>query len=79
MEDITGLFIDILNNCQTVDVADAEFKKYLAEDDELRNDYRQWCHENGSSEKDGFKDFCSEYLEEQQSIWETLNDYDEEY
>ena len=37
----------------------------------------QWCHEVGSSERRGFLDFCEEYLDNQESIWDTLdNDYD---
>ena len=78
MEDITGVFIEILNSNKTLDVADAEFKRVIADDDELRRQYREWCRENGSTERYGFTDFCKEYLESQESVWDSLNNYDEE-
>ena len=40
-------------------------------------DYKEWCEERDYTEKHGFKEFCEEYLESQDSIWESLNDYDE--
>ena len=61
----------------SIDMAEAELKKMVGEDDELHKLYRQWCHEVGSSERRGFLDFCEEYLDNQESIWDTLdNDYD---
>ena len=78
MEDITDFFIEILNSNKTLDVADAEFKRVIADDDELRRQYREWCRENGSTERSGFTDFCKEYLESQESVWDSLNNYDEE-
>ena len=33
---------------------------------------------NGSTERYGFTDFCKEYLESQESVWDSLNNYDEE-
>lgn len=78
MADITSIFDDILRQCRSVDIADAEFKKMIHEDHELREAYRDWCHEVGSSEKKGFLDYCEEYLDSQDSIWDTLNDYDNE-
>ena len=50
----------------------------IADDDELRRQYREWCRENGSTERYGFTDFCKEYLESQESVWDSLNNYDEE-
>ncbi|MDE6098625.1 MAG: hypothetical protein K2G24_07030 [Muribaculaceae bacterium] len=78
MEDITDFFVEILNANKTLDVADSEFKRVISDDEELRTKYREWCRENGSSERYGFIDFCKEYLENQESVWESLNDYDEE-
>ncbi len=45
MEDITGLFIQILNQAGSTDMAEAEFKKMIGSDDELHKQYREWCHE----------------------------------
>lgn len=76
MEDIETYFVDLLNQHRSVDIAESEFKKILAEDPNLRKRYSEWCHEVGSSERDGFRDFCEEYRDNQDSIWESLTDYD---
>ena len=67
MNDITDLFIDILSQHRSIDIAD-----------ELHAAYREWCASNGSSEKNGFIDFCEEYLAEQDSIYDSLSDYNDE-
>ena len=36
MEDITDYFISLLQEHRSVDIAEAEFKRAIAEDDELR-------------------------------------------
>lgn len=77
MEDITQLFIDILHQADSVDVAESDFKKMIDDDDELHRRYREWCHEVGSSERRGFLDFCDEYLSDRESVWDNLNDFDE--
>lgn len=77
MKDITDLFQELLHNNRSVDIAEAEFKKLIHEDAELHEQYRDWCDATGSSEKMGFLDYCDEYLESQDSIYDTLNDYDE--
>lgn len=77
MEDITEYFISLLHQHQSVDIAEAEFKRAIADDDELHDLYRQWCHQEGDSEKNGFVNFCRDYLDDRNEIWESLNDYDE--
>lgn len=77
MDDITQLFINILRQADSVDVAESEFKKMIGEDDDLHRRYREWCHEVGSSERHGFLDFCEEYLSTRDEIWDNLSDYDE--
>ncbi|MDE6282608.1 MAG: hypothetical protein K2L97_01305 [Muribaculaceae bacterium] len=75
--DITELFRQVISQAGSIDVAESEFKKMIGEDDDLHKAYRQWCHEVGSSERNGFLDYCEEYLDNQESIWDTLdNDYD---
>lgn len=78
MDDITGIFDDMLKHYGSTDIADAELKKMIHEDPELRASCRQWCDEVGSSEKRGFLDYCEEYFESLDSIWDNLKDeYDE--
>lgn len=75
--DITEYFNSLISQTGSIDMAEAEFKRAIAEDNELHTIYREWCHENGSSERNGFIDFCDEYMESQDSKWDSLNDYDE--
>lgn len=77
MEDIRDYFISLLENHKSLDIAESEFKRAIAEDDDLRQQYRDWCHEVGSSEKNGFLDFCHEYMAENDEVWQSLSDYDE--
>jgi hypothetical protein len=78
MNDITDIFLQLIQQYKSVDIADSELKKLIYEDADLREDYREWCDAVGSSEKNGFLDFCEEYMDSQESIYDTLNDYDEE-
>lgn len=81
MEDndsITEMFEQLLRSCGAVDMAEAEFKRMMHEDPELRSRYREWCHEVGSTEKHGFTDYCHEYLQEANSVWDTLREFGDE-
>lgn len=78
MEEITRIFENYISEYGSVDIAESEFKKALHEDPQLRTAYRDWCHEVGSTEKDGFTDYCDEYLDSQNDVWNALNDYDDE-
>ncbi|MCM1094369.1 MAG: hypothetical protein NC248_06705 [Bacteroides sp.] len=78
MNDITELFRDLLQQYRGIDIAESEFKKMIHEDDELHEEYREWCDAVGSSEKMGFIDYCEEFLESQDSIYDHLNDFNDE-
>lgn len=78
MESITELFDDMLRQYGSADIAEAEFKKLLHEDADVKALYREWCDEVGSSEKRGFLDYCEEYFDSQESIWDSLKDEYEE-
>lgn len=77
MEDITTIFNNYLSHYDSIDIAEAEFKKAIHEDRDLRDLYREWCDEVGSSERDGFSDYAQDFLENQDDVWNTLNEYDE--
>lgn len=76
MEDITELFISIIKDCDSIDIAEAEFRRHLVDNPDLRKAYKEYCHEVGSSERKGFQDFCEQYMEEQDEVWNTLSDFD---
>lgn len=78
MNDITDLFQDLITQIGSVDVAEAEFKRMVGDDADLRAQYRQWCSDNDTTERRGFADFCQQWLDEQASIWDNLKDYDEQ-
>lgn len=77
MDDLEDLFRNLITHHRSVDVAESEFKKMIAEDNELHQQYRDWCHIVGNSERMGFRDFCHEYIESQEAVWDSLTDYDE--
>ena len=76
MNDITKLFESLLDDFRSVDVASREFDRMIDEDPELMASYTEWCEENGHSLRYGFTDFAEEYIENQNSIWDSLTDYD---
>lgn len=77
MEDITNFFTQLIEQSKSLDIAEAEFKRLLAEDECLHQEYVEWCQSIGISEKHGFHDFCEEYMENQDDVWNQLRDYDE--
>ena len=77
MTDITQFFNSLLAQYGSIDIAENEFKKMIAEDDFLNDEYEEWCHSVGSIEKNGFLDYCEDYMRSQNSVWESLNDFDE--
>ena len=75
---ITEYFINLIEESSSVDMAEAEFKRNLHDDEDLKAAYRTWCEEEGYPEKNGFTDFCHEYIEGRNEIWNSLTDYDDE-
>jgi len=76
-DDITELFEQLISQAGQMDVANAEFVRMINEDRALLLQYREWCHENGTTERRGFRDYCEEYLDSQSEIFDTLSDPDE--
>lgn len=76
MENLTELFKQLLADLGSVDLAEAEFKRMIADDDDLHSLYHEWCMENGHSERRGFLDFAEEFIADQNSVWDTLSDED---
>ena len=74
---ITKIFEDLLEQFGSIDIAEAEVKRMMHADSELHTAYREWCREVGSSEKNGFFDYCDEFRDSRDSVWDSLNDFDE--
>lgn len=77
MTDFPELFHELLSTHGSVDIANSEFKKLVGEDDALRKEYREWCRQVGSSEKNGFLDYAEEYMNDQDSIWDYVPGLDD--
>lgn len=78
MEDITDLFISIIRQSPSIDMAEAEFNRTLSDDEQLRRDYRQWCRQQGVTERRGFLDYCEEYWADRNEVWDVLTDYNDD-
>lgn len=78
MEDITQFFNQLIEQSKSIDIAEAEFKRLLGEDAELKAEYVEWCQAVGTTERYGFREYCEEYMESQDNIWDHLRDYDEQ-
>ncbi|MDE7110726.1 MAG: hypothetical protein K2O38_02340 [Muribaculaceae bacterium] len=78
MNNITELFESLLNSFRSIDLANRELHRMIAEDAELNNEYTDWCIENGYTERYGFIEFAEIYIENQNSIWDSLTDYDDQ-
>ena len=76
-DQFTQFIINLIEEHHGSDLAEAEFKRILADDTELRDQYREWCDERGYVMRNGFRDFADEYSAERDSIWDTLEDYDD--
>ena len=60
---ITDFFQALLKEYGSIDIAESELKRQLHEDAELKAAYKEYCQEVCSSEKNGFLDYCEEFLE----------------
>lgn len=76
MEEMHDLFVHIINQTDSLDMAESEFRHLLVDDPELRRQYREYCREMGTSERNGFKDFCEDFMQEQDNVWNSLSDFD---
>ena len=47
-KDITEYFVSLIESSGAIDVAEAEFKRIVADDNDLRELYRQWCADMGT-------------------------------
>lgn len=74
MDELIMTFEEVLRAHGNVDIAEAEFKRLIADDSDLHDAYHEWCEENGHTERHGFLDWAEEYIANQNSVWDTLTD-----
>ena len=75
--DITITFDDIIKQYRTLDLSEDIFRSMMAEDKQLEADYKEWCDTLGIPERNGFAYYYEEYIEQQDSILDSLDDHDE--
>ncbi|MDE5629241.1 MAG: hypothetical protein K2I69_06740 [Muribaculaceae bacterium] len=78
MHHITDLFQSLIDQFASMDMAEAEFRRMLVDDPELRREYKEYCREMETSDRRGFAEYCEEYMVGQNEVWDSLNDYDNE-
>lgn len=76
-KNIALFFTDLIEQSGSYDIARAEFHRIVADDADLHEQYRVWCEENGYTERDGFDEFIDQHIDSHDSVWDSLNDYDE--
>ncbi len=74
MDELLNTFDELLHSHGSVDIAEAEFKRLMADDPELHELYREWCDETGHTERHGFLDYAEDYIANQNSVWDSLRD-----
>lgn len=72
------LIENLIDAYRDIDSAYVEFNHMLDSEPELRAEYAAWCDEQGISPRNGFKEYAEEYIANQNSIWDTLKDPDNE-
>ena len=75
--DITIIFDDIIKQYRTLDLAEEMFRSMMEDDKQLEADYQEWCDTMGVSGRKCFAYYYEEYLEQQDSVWDSLDDHDE--
>lgn len=74
---ISKYIITLVSEYQDIELAEAEFKRIIADDTDMRKDYKDWCNERGYSVRNGFTDFADEYMQQRDSVWDALTDLDD--
>lgn len=77
MSDIATMIQEMLAQFGSIDIAESEFKRIINEDESLKAEYKDWCEELGYKERTAFEQYCHEYLDNHESIFDTLSEYDE--
>lgn len=76
MVDLFKIFDGVLEHARSIDMAESEFKCLLCDNPELRAAYKEWCAEEGTTEKLGFVEYCEMRFDEEETFWDVLNDAD---
>ncbi len=74
---ISDLLKSLLEHNRSAELAENEFRKLMAEDENLKENYSEWCETLGYDIKTGFIDYMDELIEMRADIWDSLNEYED--
>lgn len=77
MADISSMIQEMLIQFRSIDIAESEFKRIINDDESLKTEFKEWCEEMGYRERHAFEQYCHEYLDNHESMFDTLSEYDE--
>ena len=77
MSDISTIIHELLMRFGSIDIAESEFKRLINEDATLKKDFKEWCEEMGYKEHYAFEDYCHECLDNHESAFDALTEYEE--
>lgn len=78
--DFIELYTQLLDDLRSVREANKEFIRQLESDNKMMAEFTDWCNENGYRRKnEALEELAESVLEQRESIWESLKDYDNEY
>lgn len=77
MKHILEIFDDIIASHRSIDMAESEFRMLCTDDENVRQQYRDYCRREGLSEKKAFTDYCQEVFDTENDKWEILRDEDD--
>ena len=72
MNDIAEILRNLLDRNSQASDAEREFRSMMREDRSLKEDYKEWCEEQGYDIKTGYQDYIDELLETRDSIWDDI-------
>lgn len=77
MSDIPTMISQLLADLGSIDIAESEFKRQISDEASLKSQYKEWCEEMDYRERTAFRDYCHEYLDNNESAFDTLTEYDD--
>ena len=75
--DIPSLIIDLWHQFGSIDIAESEFSRLMNEDEKIMTAFKEWCNEMGYKERKAFVEYCQEYIDENEKVFDSLSDYNE--
>lgn len=74
MYDIADILRGLMDRNSRASEAEREFREMMREDKTLKQDYKDWCEEQGYDIKTGYQDYIDELIESRDSIWDDIDE-----